>query len=222
MGHDDVLGEHWLRDCVAALEKDPDCLLAYSGAVLIDQSGAPTSCYVDSYADASAKPIDRFWTWMRYPTGLCNPVYALVRRDVLAKTVLMGKYMGSDRVLLGELALRGRSVAVAEGHFQRRVHPKMSTAANRDAVSLTQWFTGRASKGLHFKRWRQFGEYLAMINRVENLGMLDRWRARAIVFGWMIKLRAEFIKEVLVPFYVNGRDTTLKARLRRLRGEFQS
>jgi len=214
--HDDNLAPDFLKVCVSALEANPDCVLAYTETTLIDERGRETARHVDQFASQRRDPSERLQTWLGRPTGLCNPVFGLIRREVMAKTIRHGTYMGADRILLGELALRGPSKMIPKPLFLRRMHPKMSTLAHGDAVGLTQWFTGKARSGLFFKRWRQLRGFLGVVMRVETLTGRDRWRAFLVVMRWAIALRGEFLKELMLPLYINGRDTPLKAWMRRL------
>lgn len=212
--HDDNLHPDFLAVCVAELDRDPGCLLVHCGTVLIDDTGRATSCYIDCLASTDPDPVARFRVWMRQPRGQCNPVFGLTRRAEMARTVLHGDYIGADRILLGEFALRGRVTMIPKGYFLRRIHPEMSTLANPDALRLSDWFTGGRARGLRFKRWRQLREFMAMIDGVETLSTRDRWRARAVVLRWMRALHSEFLKELLLPLYINGQDTRLKTWMR--------
>ena len=212
--HDDNLHPDFLADCVVALEANPDCLLAYTETVLIDEHGVETGRHVDRFASLSSDPADRLATWLTVPRGMCNPVFGLIRREEMVKTILHGTYMGADRVLLGELALRGRSIMIEKPLFHRRLHPHISTLANPNFLKLTQWFTGKKSSGLRFKRWRQIREFLRVVNRVQTLTSRERWRSRAVILRWAIALRSEFLKELMLPLYINGQDTPLKTWMR--------
>ncbi|MBF9059043.1 glycosyltransferase [Rhodobacterales bacterium HKCCSP123] len=215
--HDDTLAPDFLKVCVAELDRDPGCILVHCGTVLIDADGRETSCYIDCLASGADDPVERFRTWMRQPRGQCNPVFGLVRREAMAKTILHGDYIGADRVLLGDFALRGRVTMIPQGYFLRRIHPGMSTLANRNALSLTNWFAGGQARGLRFKRWRQLREFRRMIGGVETLSAAERQGARRVLLRWVYDLRSEFLKELLLPLYINGEDTALKAWMRRRR-----
>ncbi|MEM1039382.1 MAG: glycosyltransferase family 2 protein [Pseudomonadota bacterium] len=212
--HDDTLHPDFLAHCVAALDANPTCILVYTETVLIDECGVETGRHVDRFASLSSDPAERLATWLTFPRCLCNPVFGLIRRAEMAKTIRHGTYMGADRVLLGELALRGCSIMIEKPLFHRRMHPDISTLANPNFLKLTQWFTGKKSTGLRFKRWRQVCEFLGVVNRVETLTWRGRWRSRAVVFGWVIALRSEFLKELMLPLYINGQDTPLKTWMR--------
>lgn len=212
--HDDILAPDFLRVCVRALEEERTCVLAHCGTVLINEDGDETGCYIDCLASSDADPIARFRTWMRQPRGQCNPVFGVIRRNVMEKTILHGTYIGADRVLLGEFALRGKVKMVPKGYFFRRIHQDMSTVANKNALRLTDWFQGGKARGLRFKRWRMLREFLLMIWGIDSLSYRQKIAAHKVVFLWSIALRSEFIKELLLPLYINGEDTRLKTWLR--------
>jgi glycosyltransferase involved in cell wall biosynthesis len=212
--HDDVLAPDFLEKCVKALDADPGLFLAHGATVLIDESGNAGSCYLDCLASDSDDPVVRFRTWMERPRGQCNPAFGVLRREWMGATGLHGDYVGADRVLLGEYALRCRARTLWDTYLYRRIHPGISTVANPGNLRLAQWFSGREERGLKFKRYRQLREFARMIHRVP-LSRAQRFGAWRVLLRWVFDLRSEYLKELLLPLYINGQDTPLKSWLRR-------
>lgn len=219
--HDDCLSRNFLQRCVDEMDADPELFLAHCATVIIDEEDRETSCYLDCLESDSADPVTRFSVWMEQIRGQCNPVFGLVRRAEMAKTGLHGTYIGADRVLLGEFALRGRSKTIRDAFFFRRIHKNISTEANPNALDLTRWFNGKKNFGPRFKRWRQLREFVRMIFHVP-ISVKDRVRASGVLLRWAFRLRSEFLKELMLPLYINGEDTRLKAWMRRRKAARQS
>lgn len=213
--HDDLLAPTLLERCVAVLDADPGCVLVHPATVLIDAEGRETECYIDLIALDSEDPVARFARWMDPPHGLCNPLFGLMRPEVVATTGLHGNYPSSDRVFLGEMALRGRCRIVKEGLFLRRIHPLNSVVANPDPRDLFAWFSGGRRRRLTFKTNRLLGGFLASVHRAP-LTFPQRLRAYGVVLKWLRAYWKPMVKEWMVPFYMNGRATPLTLWIRRL------
>ncbi len=164
--HDDVCAPQLLERCVAVLEREPGVVLCYARTQFIDEEGQAIEQHEDRFDLRSPNPHERFAGVFEAP-GWCNPIFGVVRTDVLRQTALIGGYYSSDRVLLAELALRGKFYEVPEYLFFRRIHDDMSMQANTSSVQLAAWFdpTRRRSLTLLFPRWRWFAEYLKAIQR---------------------------------------------------------
>lgn len=164
--HDDVCAPQLLERCVAVLEREPAVVLCYARTQFIDEEGQVIEKHEDRFDLRSSSPHERFAGVFEAP-GWCNPIFGVVRTDVLRQTALIGGYYSSDRVLLAELALRGRFYEVPEYLFSRRIHDDMSMRSNPSRVQLAAWFdpNRRKSLALLFPRWRWFSEYLKAIRR---------------------------------------------------------
>ncbi len=131
----------------------------------------------------------------------------------MLKTALMPGYIGSDHVFLGEMAILGRTRLSREPLFLRRIHPENSTTIG-DHLTLIEWYTGAKSGGLRFKLCRLTGEYMKIIWRRElPLSPSQRIGCFFVVLEWIKTMHRGIIKELLIPFYVNGRPTKLNAWL---------
>ncbi len=95
---------------------------------------------------SSPRVSERFAVLVRYPRRYWE-VFALIRRDVLAKTGLLAPFTCSDVVLGIELGLLGRFVLVPEPLFLNRHHPeRFSQAVLVDRTASLRWWnnSGRA------------------------------------------------------------------------------
>ncbi len=60
------------------------------------------------------------------------PIYGVIRTEVLRSTSLYKNFYGADKLLLAELALRGRFKQIEEPLFIKRVHLQMSSYLSKE------------------------------------------------------------------------------------------
>jgi hypothetical protein len=128
-------------------------VLCYPKTRLIDADGAVVRDYEDRAQTLAERPSDRLSHLLRH-IELCNAVVGLIRLDALRRTHRIGSYIGSDHVLLSELAMLGKIVEVPAPLFFRRIHAGSSRQMNRSAAELMAWFDQRKSWGAVFIRTR--------------------------------------------------------------------
>lgn len=171
--HDDLWDPHYVERCMAALDADPSCVLAYSKSTTIDEHGAAT-CRLNGdlgLDDATAEnrlrryqdlfiDLDRRHAWndSEPVEGLWIPVYGVMRTDQLRRTSLIGKYIGSDTILIEQLLMLGRFAEIDDHLFFKRDHPGRSMRAAIPYAKRSEWFTGKASGTFIFPRWRTLAE----------------------------------------------------------------
>jgi len=163
--HDDLCAPEYLERCVEILDREPDVVLCYPRTSIIDEHRRLVENYFDGFNLRSPKPHERFRDFFCTP-GLCNPIHGLIRASILKRTLLIGSYPDSDRVLLGELALLGQFYEVPERLFFRRDHPQRSARANPDLDERVVWFDPARKGQIQLPRWRWFFGYLLAIKRV--------------------------------------------------------
>jgi glycosyltransferase involved in cell wall biosynthesis len=186
---DDLVAPTLLERCLEALHQHPEAILAYPKTRLIDASGKTIDDYQDNMHLMMAEPRRRFEAAVER-LGLCNIIYGLMRRDVLGQTRLMGSYIGSDRVLVAELALYGQFYEVPEVLFSRRLHPQ-AFSSQKDVTRRLRFYNPERTDGIALARWRSLGEYgravhhspLALAEKVELALYLARtavWHRREL------------------------------------------
>ncbi|GAK58828.1 glycosyl transferase, family 2 [Candidatus Vecturithrix granuli] len=139
ISHDDLCAPTFLERCVEVLDRETSCVLCYPKTAIIDEYGEILSYHEDKLDLSDSVPHKRLRKFLRKPAG-CNPVFGLIRRDILATTQLIGAYESSDHNLLVELCLRGQFCEVPEYLFFRRNHPKMSRRVNKSSRDFALWF----------------------------------------------------------------------------------
>lgn len=182
---DDLLEPECLQMCVDALERAPDAVLAYSGAVDIDETGRYLGEIYDNreaYAFGSAQPAARFRDLVCHGHS-CISVFGVIRREALIKTSLIGPYAASDKVLLAELGVQGRFVRVHDRLIRHRQHSKRSVTENPTLRQRLPWFNPN-HRGLAFPYFRLFREYARTALR-NDLPVGDRLQCFVHVLRWV-------------------------------------
>jgi glycosyltransferase involved in cell wall biosynthesis len=211
--HDDVLDPTFLEKCIAILENDPTIVLCYSRACRINEAGERVGTYDYEMAVSDSSPYVRFHDLIM-TQHFCIAIFGVVRREVLAKTPLIQKYVGSDRNLIAELALHGRLYEIDEYLFDRRDHALASTRAFGIYKRLS-WFDPKRARRLHFPAWRVGVEYARSVLRAP-LPLAMRWRLLRLTFDWFIyrrKALREDLKAAAVQLFPSS--LTLVRRFRR-------
>jgi glycosyltransferase involved in cell wall biosynthesis len=149
--HDDVLAPEFVELCLAALERQPDAVLAQSLVRIIDANGNTVSTH-DNELQRAASPRSsvRFASLIRTPRP-CWEVFGLIRRNALAATSLIDTYAYSDVTLCAELSLLGRFLLVPQPLFMNRDHAaRFCQAALTDRTASWQWWCMRDHRTARF------------------------------------------------------------------------
>jgi glycosyltransferase involved in cell wall biosynthesis len=181
--HDDLCDPRFLESCVAILDEREDVVLAFTRCQEIDEEGVPGRICPSRSKPDSLSVRERFATMIIEPSPFV-PVFGLVRRDVLARTGLIGSYAGSDRPLIGELALHGLTYEVPELLFFYRVHPQQSWGHARPVRSLEAWFDPARANKHTMPKWRLLIEHERTIWRAP-LDLKSRVVLQGVILKWM-------------------------------------
>lgn len=208
--HDDVCASTFLERCVAELEVAPEpTALVYPRAHFIDGEGRTIGPDHDSLATESRSATVRA---VRTLSGLnrANPVFGLIRSDVLRKTRLIDKFIASDFVLLFELALLGGVREVPEVLLYRRLHAGSSREANRTVAQVTAWFAADAEVPRGSVRSLLLREYLRSVHALP-IATPDRILLSALVPATdavrRSRVRAGRTRQEFVRFLASGSRT---------------
>ena len=126
MGHDDLMAKEYVGRCVEAMEPDPEIVVCVANVVHIDEQGALLHRKKELIDISSSMPSERFRAIIS-KTHWCDAIFGLMRTDTLRQTRLHGAFADSDRVLLAEMALRGRFQQIRDCLFSRREHVLQTT-----------------------------------------------------------------------------------------------
>lgn len=209
--HDDVCEAEYLEKCLQILEIDPDIILSYPKAYVINEQGENQGIYTENLNNLAEKPHQRFYRLLEtYGWYHGTQIFGLIRSDCLKKTLLIGNYAHADRVLLAELALHGKFAEVPEFLFCRRVHPQISQRANADDEKFAIWFDPKNLGKIMLPKWRRYSEFYRSIQRTrlnnseKNLCYLVMMRRLFLSPGFLLRIKGiilELIKSVMYAMY---------------------
>jgi hypothetical protein len=145
---------------------------------------------------SSSKPSQRFFD-LAGRDHIVVEVFGVIRSSLLRQSLLMGNYVGSDRVLLGELALHGRFFEIPDCLFFHREHAQRSTKAFPSLHSRTAWFDPGRAHLIVCPTWKLFVEHLASIRRVP-LSRTERVKCYLQMVRWMRSKRKRMIDDLLI------------------------
>ena len=160
--HDDKIAPEFLLACVQALDSDPEIVLAYARVTHIDANGDCIENYESGFNLEAPSAVDRFRQFFNAPYK-CTPVFGLMRTDVIRRTNRHGNYIGADRILLGQLSLFGKFHEIPQYLFFRRIHPQISTEANKNSRDLAAWFDPANRRKILLPLWKHVVEYQKVI-----------------------------------------------------------
>ena len=194
--HDDEYHPEFLEKSVPILDKDPAVVLVFSKVKFIDQNGNLIKEREYPFRVNSEKPMIRFFDLIT-PSTIVTEVFGLIRRDVLAQTPLIAGYAGSDRALLGRLALHGKFYQIPEFLFYHREHEERSAIKYRQLQTYTEWFVTKKAGKIVFPAWKIFSEHLKSIWKTP-LSFMDRMKGYLGMVKWMIKKRRLLFNDLYI------------------------
>ncbi len=197
---DDLHADTFLEQCVDRLDRRSDLAWCHSRSSYIGPGGhllsEPTLCDISYAAQAPAgdaahtreatDPCRRFQAVV-LSNGGCLDIYGVVRREALLGTMLHLPYHGAEKVLVGELALRGRYCEVPETLFYFRVHPEGSGGLAK-ASDQVRFENPNAVPWLTFTRWHLLCGHLTAARRAP-LDTRQRVRCLGTVFLYVLQVR---------------------------------
>lgn len=195
--YDDKLAPGFCAKCLEGLEGNPKVVLAYARATVIDEAGKFVREDSDRLNLTDEQPHVRFRKYFEAYTGhnICNPVFGVFRTEVLARTRLIGSFLTSDRILLGEIALHGKICEVPEGLFLFRWHPHNSMCGF-DSAQRVLWFDPRNDGKLCLLNWEWFDNWSDAI-RKSPMSWSEKWRCRIPLYRWALQNAGGLSKELL-------------------------
>ena len=171
--HDDIISPTFIEKCVHVLDSEPDVILCYSKAKIIDEFGNVIVDHDPGPDLTNLGPHKRFKEFM-FSTYLNIQLSGLLRADILRKTNGYGKYPASDEILSGELSLYGKFFELPDRIFYVRMHKGQSTFGalipgensikfkQRDQIS---WFNPNYEGKIILPTWLYYFEGLKAVTR---------------------------------------------------------
>ena len=190
---DDIISPTYLERCVSVLDNDPSIILSYSKVDRIDSSGQVDGVYDYPMRVDAPDAVTRF-TDLILVNHFCVAVFGVARQEVLAQTPLIAPYVGSDRVLLAELGLRGRLFEIPEFLFHRRDHAQAS-GRMFNIYNRLAWFDPSKKRHLNLVYTRVGIEYIQAVQRVSLPGVKKAACYRSIA-RWFYRRRKYLVEDI--------------------------
>lgn len=146
--HDDLFERTYLEKACAVMDADPSIALVYAQATFIDEQGRPIKQDGECFENLTDDVSGRFHKQLRKRISWGHAVFGLFRKEALAKTGLIGGFMGSDFALLRSITLHGKVKKIPEPLFLRRDHAGRSVRACPGKKERYYWLTAKTN-GLH-------------------------------------------------------------------------
>jgi glycosyltransferase involved in cell wall biosynthesis len=140
-----------LEKCVAVLRSDSGAVLCHGRTCIVDEDTDERTPYAGDVCATDARPSERFMVVAR-SLKLNNPVWSVMRLDVLRRTPLHRHYLAGDIVLTFELALHGHFILLPEILLYRRFGPRTWSERLSPTDKSEYLFAGAE---LRFPKWRR-------------------------------------------------------------------
>jgi glycosyltransferase involved in cell wall biosynthesis len=146
--HDDECHPDFLSLCVRAFEEGPSSIvLVHSKEHFIDEEGKIIEEIPSRFSlETRQHHAHRRLAHVLKVVGTATAIFGLMKTDALKKTRLLGTFIGSDQVLLAEMAMLGEIVEVPQFLFRRRIHPEISTVACRNNDARLAWHSSEKTR----------------------------------------------------------------------------
>lgn len=178
--HDDLCATSFLSRCIEVLDRRFEIVLCFPKTILIDKGGKVLAMKEDNLIDLNSTEIVARFTKSLHPMKLChNVIFGLMRRNVLARTRLIGNYLASDRCLVASLSLYGPFYEIPEPLFFRRKHSGNIGTSSKHL----EFYDPRLKGRLVLPEWRVCWEHLISVVRAPLnpgcklllIGVILRW-----------------------------------------------
>lgn len=142
---------------------------------------------------------------------MCDPVFGVFRSAALRQTQVIGNYISSDAILLGEIALYGELAQVPETLFFERYHVKGSVLGSPTLDDRYAWFDpnlrGRWTNRLF--AWRWLIELIKAIDRAP-LDVAEKLRCYGTLYFFIRKNRRDLVLNLIRAFKLLVKPTAVR------------
>lgn len=189
----DLCHPTFLERCVAALEAEPDAILAYPRTMMFEDSIEDAVPYEQDISVMQDSAAARF-VHVLCKMGWNNPINGVCRTRLLRRAHPMGNFVASDRVMMGELALLGKFVLVPERLFFYRMTEGAATSL-RPRAEEERHYIPDATSPLLWQHWKLLAHLLRDAAVTAPLG---RERLAAVIFALksIVWSRSDLMRDV--------------------------
>lgn len=213
---DDMCDPTFLAQCVAALDADPDVVVAFPRTMVIDEDDQPVrSNDYDAAADLP-QPHIRFSRLMNVNHRMhgAHELYGVIRRDALDRIPVYDCVVRSDSIMLARLALLGRFRRIDQPLFLNREHSRRSVSAQtpgrrlQSRSRLSRWIGQGPVPPAHFwnpelngrivfPEWRIWREYLRS-TRFADLRASQRIGCWGALAGFTVRHIPKLVRDLVI------------------------
>jgi glycosyltransferase involved in cell wall biosynthesis len=162
---DDEHDPTYLAATTELMEADPGLSLTHSRTRDIDEHNNELKVWDDEVMGLdSESPATRIHDLVT-TNYECFQAFGLIRSDVAHQTQGLGRFSDADRVLIVEIALRGRMQNSPEVLFSRRQHSQRSMVVYASARERHAWFDPKLADKIALPYWRLGLEFSRAIRR---------------------------------------------------------
>lgn len=191
---DDRFEPEYLGSCLERLEREPNAVLAFCSARIVDGDGS----FVEYWSPRTGyacqdRPAARFQDVLNHGKR-CFEVFGVMRTRDLLGTQRIAPFSDSDRSLLTELAMLGKFAHIDRPLYVNREHENDSLHTHPRRQDRAQWFApGQMTR---FPQWRLVGAFLRAAWH-NTAPVQQRFRALAAVPRWTLRRRAFLVYELV-------------------------
>jgi len=220
---DDLYARDLLERCVAALDENPQVVLAHAWEAAIDASGTVTQALEYPLTTDSPSAPERFRSFLFGSSGLfdsgqgdgsmvridnngilraCDE-YGVIRSDVLRAINPLGSYHHSDRIVVCELLLRGPFHITPDWLYFRRDFPDRTYNTSPSLRARCAILDPARASRLKNPAARLLAEYMwGYVAAIKNapLTPADRRECLGHLMRWMAdRAASQFVRRHLEP-----------------------
>jgi glycosyltransferase involved in cell wall biosynthesis len=180
----DLCRPQLLEKCAEVLDTQPDVVVAFGLTTLIDRNGEVIAENNQHLHLLDERPSVRFINYLTQ-IGLINQFAGLIRTEAMRRVRPLGDYIGSDIIMLAELALAGKVFEIRESLFMRRMSKDAATSY-RSLDELKKFYHPGHADRVAMPVWRQQCELYRAIWR-SHVPLGDKFRSSWFVskcFYW--------------------------------------
>jgi len=194
---DDYVAAEMIEKCLEVLDRNPDVVLCYPRAKLIDAEGTFLENYDDVLNLQDPIASHRFIQLLNR-IKLAHQHLGLIRSAVLKRTSLLGDYIAADINFLAELSLYGKFFEVPEYLLFRRFHPGSSSWDRRNRTRQLE-YCDPGRRRIRLDAWEASWRFVAAVRRCPS-PFRDKFAMYRYLFHRMFWRKAALGRELIGAF----------------------
>jgi glycosyltransferase involved in cell wall biosynthesis len=203
--HDDVCLPTMIEEYARALDQHADIVVCYSAMLIIDEDGK----VIGTSATGRGMAMRRSERFREISSRhhVCEPIYGLMRTSVLREVRPHGNYVDSDRVMLTELALRGRFMELPTPLFCKRFHPKN---VYTNWAARMSWYNPDDKAKITLPFWIVLGGLITAVTRAP-ISAADKVRCLGLTVKWAVRNSKLLLRDLATAAIRLARPRTRRA-----------